>query len=437
MSGAARFGLVLVGLVAIASGVGMCSRVADRGRYATPYSSIGAGPDGTRGLFLAAEGLGASPVRWTRDLSRLPPGGTLLAFGGCALEVRRPVRRYESEALVAWVRSGGLLVVAGAIDYLPDGLGVRLERPPAQCGDGLLPELLALAEAQSDVGGEGEDAPVEEYPPDADVEYLEDEALDSAEDDGDELAFRWAAATSPLGSALGEVPMEAPARVVVDEGIAHEVLFTIGGEPAGVLVPHGRGAVVALGSATAFENEWVGPSLGGVLLFRLHDARSGGGPIVFDEYHLGVGATRSIVQYLRELGAGPLLAQLAFAIAMLLFRVSARFGRPVAEPPPDPGDSAPYVGAIASLYARSGDLAGVVELLRRRALARVARHHRVDAPDGAALAERAAARGGDSAAAAARDLATSDPDVPSRRAMVDRVRAIDALEVAATSGGRD
>ena len=45
------------------SGV-MCQRVSARGRYVAAYSTYGSGPEGTRGLYLLAEQLGARPQRW-------------------------------------------------------------------------------------------------------------------------------------------------------------------------------------------------------------------------------------------------------------------------------------------------------------------------------------------------------------------------------------
>jgi hypothetical protein len=423
MTSFARIAIVVVGLVVVASGLSMCGRVASRGRYAAPYSSIGAGPHGTRGLYLAAAGLGAAPMRWTRDLSGLPEGGTLLAFGGCSLPVRRPVRRYEATALDAWVRRGGLLVVAGATDYLPPDVGVSLRRPPGQCGGGVS-ELLGLDEPIDD---EGHAPIVEEFPDRGDVA---DVPADSDEDEAPPP--RWATPASGILAGIDDVPMVQPARVIVDEGFAYETLLTIADEPAGVLVPRERGAIVVLSSATPFENEWIRESLGAVILFRILDARSGSGALVFDEYHLGVGTSRSIVQYLRSLGAGPFIAQLAFAITLLLLRLGSRLGPPVASPASRPAGTEPYVGAIGGLYARSGDLSGVVEVLRRRALSRVARHHRTEPQDTGALVDRARARGGEKSGAAVVTLVEPVVEVTSSRAMVERVRAIDALELAAT-----
>ncbi|MBC7172117.1 MAG: hypothetical protein H5U40_06820 [Polyangiaceae bacterium] len=227
--------------------------------------------------------------------------------------------------------------------------------------------------------------------------------------------------------------MDRPARVLVADGTPHEVLLEIAGEPAGVLVPRGLGAVVALSSATPFENEWLSEGLGGVFFFRLRDALAPSGSILFDEYHLGVGASRSLVQYLRSLGAGPIFAQLGFAIALLLFRLGARLGRPVEPSPPRAEGSDTFVEAVGGLYERSGDRAAVVEVLRRRALARIARHHRVDSTDADVLAKSVAGRVSELTERAISALGGSSAPIPSDRAMIERARAIDALTADATS----
>lgn len=77
------------------SGV-MCQRVSARGRYVAAYSTYGSGPEGTRGLYLLAEQIGARPQRWAEDLGRLPEGGGMLvALGACETWMRRDVGRLE------------------------------------------------------------------------------------------------------------------------------------------------------------------------------------------------------------------------------------------------------------------------------------------------------------------------------------------------------
>ncbi|MEM9192273.1 MAG: DUF4350 domain-containing protein, partial [Myxococcota bacterium] len=129
-----RRGLAIV--LALAAGlviVLMGYRVSERGRFAVPYSSYGSGPEGTRGLFLLAERLGARPVRWARDLSGLPPDAVLVALGGCENRLARNLSRYERESVAEWVNRGGVMIVAGAHNYLWPELGVDLGAPVGGC----------------------------------------------------------------------------------------------------------------------------------------------------------------------------------------------------------------------------------------------------------------------------------------------------------------
>ena len=122
--------LALLLVVGLGASGWMCTRVAERGRYAAPYSTFGSGPDGSRALYLLAEERGHAPERWTRDLGGLPEDGVLVAMGGCDAPMRRELSPFEERALVEWVEGGGVLIVAGAPGYLPKEFGVRLWRAP-------------------------------------------------------------------------------------------------------------------------------------------------------------------------------------------------------------------------------------------------------------------------------------------------------------------
>jgi hypothetical protein len=251
----------------------------------------------------------------------------------------------------------------------------------------------------------------------------------------EEEPLRWA---SPVGEAvigMGAVPMTTPARIVIEDGAPHEVLFEIAGEPAGVVMKRGRGAVVLLSSASPFQNTWLDAGLGGTLLYRLSDALAPGAPILFDEYHLGVGSSRSIVQYLRGLGAGPLMLQLLLVVALLLFRLGARFGRPALEAPPRAGGSLSYVEAVGGLYALTRDREGVLTILRRSALDRVAARLRTHAREPRAIDDEAGARLSERARAAILAFEPKEQPPKSDRALVERARAYDALVATATEEG--
>jgi hypothetical protein len=102
-------------------------RVAERGRFARAYSTYGSGAQGTRALFLLLSELGHPLLRWSQDLARLPAHATLIALGSCESPAARPLSRYERTELLRFVERGGVLLVAGARNYLPPELGVRFE----------------------------------------------------------------------------------------------------------------------------------------------------------------------------------------------------------------------------------------------------------------------------------------------------------------------
>ncbi|MCA9535361.1 MAG: DUF4350 domain-containing protein, partial [Myxococcales bacterium] len=128
-----RVGLAAALLLALGVSGIMCARVADRGRYATAYSTYSAGPEGGRALYELAHALGHPTQRWVEDLEGLPDGAVLVAMGGCLAEQHRPLSRYESERLGEWVRRGGTLMVFGAARYVPEDYPAHLTRLPGQC----------------------------------------------------------------------------------------------------------------------------------------------------------------------------------------------------------------------------------------------------------------------------------------------------------------
>jgi hypothetical protein len=232
---------------------------------------------------------------------------------------------------------------------------------------------------------------------------------------------------------LGSIRLRDPATVVVDDPMAAEVVLRLPDERvAGVVVRRGRGRVVALASASAFQNRDLAASDGGVLLARLVRAYAPAGPVLFDEYHLGAGQARSTVGYLTDLGAGPLLLQLFLVTAFVVWRKGARFGAARPTPPPLPLGTASYVEGVAALYGKARDARALVSALARRALARVAAHHRLPQVDAALLAAALEERGRARQAAEVRRIADLAASADSATRLVERARAIDTVVAAAT-----
>ena len=96
------------------------------------------------------------------------------------------------------------------------------------------------------------------------------------------------------------------------------------------------------------------------------------GPVLFDEYHLGVGERRSMMRYLRQAGAMPFIVQLVFVALLLLWR-AARASAACAPPEAAPGRARRRsCGARRAVRARARSARARAQLLVKQALARIA-----------------------------------------------------------------
>ncbi|HJL17481.1 MAG TPA: DUF4350 domain-containing protein [Sandaracinaceae bacterium LLY-WYZ-13_1] len=430
VSAAVILGLGVAGLV--------CQRVGARGRYAVDYSTYGGGPEGTRGLFLLAEELGARPQRWARDLGRLPEGGMLVATGSCRQRMLRDVGRIERQNLRRWVERGGVLVVAGADDYLArEDFGVELAGDDDRCTptEGLV-GMMVRAERGPRKTGVGDDADEPE------LEDLPGAFRDDPARTYDEVTEQEALARPRLAVGASEplrgipfVGLRNPLDVRVDARAAGDTLLRLDGpdgRPAAVRVDVGRGAVVAIASASLLQNRDLAEQNGGVLFARLVEAHAPEGPVLFDEYHLGVGQRRSTMRYLRQVGAGAVVVQVLLLILFGLWRFGARFGSPRPEPPPDPAGTASYVEGVGTLYAKARDPEGAARILARRALERIGAHHHLDPRDAEHLARQLEARRRVEAAEAVRAIASRADRPVGRRGLARLADELDAQVAAAT-----
>ena len=440
-------------LVATATIVGLgalglvCQRVAARGRYAAAYSTYGAGPQGARGLFLLADSLGARPTRWSEDLARLPPRGMMLALGGCDVMSNREVSKLERDVLGRWVEGGGVLVVAGARDYLSDDLGVSLDRSELDC----MPDIGWLRDLERkqrererrarDAGPEAGTSPV---PSGNDVprpgEGEEDDPFggtspaEAARDlvQGDRLpAAQWAVPGDML-TGLPTIPLRQPATVRLAPDAHATTILVLPSGPAGVVIHRGRGVIVAIASASVLQNREVESGEGAVLFARLVRAYAPRGPILFDEYHLGVGEQRSLMRYVGQVGGAALALQLLVVIALVLWRHGARLGRPRLAPLPPPAGTASYVSAVGALYGKSKDPAGAIAIVVRHALGQVAAHHHITTAEPGALVKALEERKQAEAVAAVRDIVACVHGVASDTQMVGRARDVDRAVARAT-----
>ncbi len=405
MSRLRRVGVGVGVVLTCALFLGMCGRVTDRGRYNLPFSSASAGPEGLRAAQLLAESLGYETDRIVNDYGQLTPGGVIFAVGGCGFRARRSLTRFEEQALLDWIEAGGTLVVAGSTEFLPESAEMKLERTAGACEDDFVRQFFGL----------DPDEVTSNFPPD-DLEPGSGEAWD-----------RYARPADPFAEGLGFFPMRSPARVTPMGAGRKTTLMTIGGAPAMVELERGEGHIVGIASAEWMQNDAIADH-GAALLARILARYAAGELVRFDEYHLGAGQHRSLAQYLSGAGLGAMILQILIVVLFFLLRGATRFGAPIEPPPEPPQGTASYVDAVAHLYARSGDLKGVAEILVKRALTRLNEAHRERAATLVDLATLLRERHETDAAAALQELNAAAAAFPiDQRALVDFAQTMDAL----------
>lgn len=466
-----RAGKVLVALFVI-GGLGallaMCGRVSDRGRFALSYSTYGAGPDGARAAYELGLASGYDARRWNEDVAELPSPATLVAIGGCDHLQSRPMSRPEREALLRWIEAGGTWIVAGATEMLEHrSFGVRLHAPDEEtCNedDGLYgmilradrrareerrlreeeaedadgetdpttsPPALPLGESPPPTGtGVGADTYDDKPPPAEDPVDALARTLTGAERGPDEWAGAW---EGPLAG----MPMAGLRRsgfIEVDDDVPHEVLATVAGKSAIVVVPRGRGRIVVMTSGSAFQNRDLVSADGAPLFVRLLRLYAAEGPVLFDEYHLGAGEARSTMRYLFQRGAGPLVLHLLVILAIVLVRAGRRFAAPRRDVEPEAITTASFVSAVGALFSKVRDPRGSFRILARRAHARIAEHHHVDEVEPHRLERALRERKRIAAADAVRDIAALAED-GKRESLARATRELDEMTRKALTDG--
>jgi hypothetical protein len=390
-------------------------RVAERGRFTRAFSSYGSGPEGVRALYLLMGELGFPTLRWSQDLARLPPGATLIALGSCASGMTRPISRYEHAELLRWIASGGTLLVAGARNYLPRELDLGF-RDDVACGSGLGDaddEPWNEAEPAADGGvpdaGAAPDAgaPLATLPPAQRDEDCDDNTSDPR------CAPEWGVPMGPSLEGLPIVAFRAPGRLRLPDDDSVETLLGVPPPPSAhdaeitplaVTRAHGAGRVIVLASASMLQNGELESSEGATLFARLIRSFGARGPVIFDEYHLGLGERRSLMQYLRQSGAMPAVLQLLLVVSLALWRAGARMGAVQQPPEAQPAGTASFVTALGQLYAKAGDRTAAVRLIARAALVRIAGQHGITQMKASALEAELSRRGARRASASVRTI---------------------------------
>ncbi|HWS90743.1 MAG TPA: DUF4350 domain-containing protein [Pyrinomonadaceae bacterium] len=380
-------------------------------------STLNSGGTGTRALFEYLREGGTDVSRWGRPMSALsgPERPESFVIIG---PTRHMIDRREAVAIIAWVSSGGRLVL---IDREPN------------------PQLLPQ------VGRWRVFAQTVEFPDkDSDPYNAENVTrgaplLSPAQPtaltrDVSEVArsrfasrlqiFHMDATTTPRAAGVGPRARRTPTPTPEeDEGVwspggdeppppprpreapdaapdthAPVVHVPDGREGEGALVvdyAYGRGRIVVLSDPYVVSNAGLNRADN---LFLAVNVVTGGlkGRVAFDEFHQGFGETQNqIFAYLRGTPILWMFGQGALVALALVWTRGRRFARPVPEPRPDRRSKLEFVSSMAELQqrARAYDLAVENVYQRtRRALARYAGLPATATP--AQIAERVAARSG-------------------------------------------
>ena len=366
------------------------SRVLDRGRFATPASTLSAGPKGTRALFeLVQRVTKAAPKRWVQDFGSLHAPGTMIALADYDTTERRSLTSTDMRALERFVEAGGTLIVAGSRNYA-DGDNLGFSYAPSIDAD----EPKSLSEAISKSFDKHSGA--EEL---GDTIFSEQDLLESqsAEAEGgeqstDEIENR--AYFSDVFRNLGVFRFSpTPGFTTTPSATAEVLLRDSTGTAFAVEIHRGQGTIIALASAKPFLNGNLVADQGAVIFDRILQHTHARAPFYFDEFHLGVGDRRSVVGYLTSVGRLGIFLQMLFVTAIFLWRRGVQFGAPITQTLRAPAGTSSYVFAMGSLFRQSGDQRGALALIAHRAIHVIGVHHHLDATDGDVLARELEARG--------------------------------------------
>jgi hypothetical protein len=142
---------------------------------------------------------------------------------------------------------------------------------------------------------------------------------------------------------------------------AHAI-FTIGGRPALLRWPLGRGDVMLLSVPEAIENA----ALGRADHLRLLEALAGAGrPVYFDEHVHGHESRAGLLELLTSWGLGPALVLLCMIGIALLWRERARLGPPEDDHRETRTEAVDLLDSLARLYDRALTPAQALRLYRR------------------------------------------------------------------------
>jgi hypothetical protein len=323
-------------------------------------STYNAGPTGTRALYDFLHESGYEVARWRESTSSLlslngPKPRTIVIVG----ETKSPFTKVESKEILAWVASGGRLVI---IDRFPQRMlvpksgdwEIRAQMtnfpwadldpsdfeamtrevkalPPSQATlmvrniETILPSRFASAfmfvrtpplKKSDETLGDSSNEDDSDAEPDSEIEIAETKADSSAIPPAPVASF-----SNDRGALLAEYP-------------------------------HGKGRIVLLGDPYLVANN--GISRADNLQLAINVVIGTGGVIAFDEFHQGRGSTHNaLIQYFEGTPVLAICAQLMIIGIAIVWSRGMRFARPLPLPQIDRRSSLEFVASMAELQQRA------------------------------------------------------------------------------------
>jgi len=312
---------------------------------------------GTRALteLLQKQGLGAA--QWRERLTGLRPQHE-------ALIILSPSRHFvsrEVDALLAWIEQGGVLLIAPSRHTLLGSALLEEESiPPVQQ---VLGPLGLTVRREGDLAGNATPAGWAPLLKDVTAVYVPSHLrLQVADEKALDQQYPQAAKTDQLKRYLR--PRIKPEAV--------RTLLSLDRAAAVMVIPYGKGWVLALCEADMLGNGWLDKQDNAVLAANFAYL-SGAETVYFDEYHHGLTFLSIEGQEALASGAWRALSLALIGLALFFVGQMVRFGAPVPLQRQQRRSTREFVQALAQLYAqaraRSSALQIMADALKRQVAA--------------------------------------------------------------------
>jgi len=361
--------IVALAVLAVALATAILSTLAPPDSGGIGRDSYGVEALGQRGIFDTLAALGIAVERRTAPpLPDLPPATLVLLAPSPSIVGFNS--RYLA-GLMPWVEAGGRIVVAPAPPTAPEpGDGARRSRgqvTPVDVATALGLDGLVVVDAGPAAGRDRQE-------PDDSLASRGRRALEGmlrggvrleAWLDDVECTGAWAEAgpdirriALPVGRRLGLEygDHRAVATLVIPDRAAEELPDE---EPASsaprviaAAFSRGAGSIVVVADPALFANRFLGQADNAVAAVRLLAPDSQ--PVVFDEFHHGLGPRGQPLWLVTRPGFGPVAAALLATVLLVVWRQGTRLGPPIADRPVDRRGIGEYLDAMGHLLSQGG-----------------------------------------------------------------------------------